>query len=234
MKIEVMVMSKYTTEVRYICETFAGLNESVGYNDVEDVLNKSWEKVFNFDFPIFNEDYKSVLCKKILRHYYTQEIGVETVGLWQLKLNTKMNEIMPYYNKLYVAWNDEFNPLDDTRLERTHTLKKEENEDNKINGNTAINNTSKDKYSDTPQGGLQGVENDEYLTNARIITDGGETDFEQNGNRKLNSTDEFIEKLYGKSGGKSFSEMLVEFKNALINIDMQIIDELQPLFMQIW
>ena len=94
-------MSKYTTEVRFICENYAGLDASVGYNDVDKILNKTWDKIFDFDFPIFDNDYRSVLCIKILKHYYTREIGFETVGLWKLKLNMMMNEIMPYYNKLY-------------------------------------------------------------------------------------------------------------------------------------
>ena len=32
-------MSKYTTEVRFICETNANLTESVGFNDIENVLD---------------------------------------------------------------------------------------------------------------------------------------------------------------------------------------------------
>ena len=31
-------MSTYTTEVRYICEVEAGLNESGGYKSVDDIL----------------------------------------------------------------------------------------------------------------------------------------------------------------------------------------------------
>ena len=54
-------------------------------------------------FPIFDENYRSVLETKILRHYYTREIGFETVGLWKHYLKTKLNEIMPKYNKLYEA-----------------------------------------------------------------------------------------------------------------------------------
>ena len=33
-------MSKYTTEVRFICETAAGLVESVGYSQVEEVIQE--------------------------------------------------------------------------------------------------------------------------------------------------------------------------------------------------
>lgn len=43
-------MSKYTTEVRYICERAAGLDESKGFNDVSDILDKAVGKVFNFHF----------------------------------------------------------------------------------------------------------------------------------------------------------------------------------------
>lgn len=111
-------MSKYTTEVRYICEHYAGLDESVGYDNVEQVINNCLPKVFDFNFPIFDETYRSVLETKILRHYYTREIGLETVGLWKLKLNTKLNEIMPYYNQLYKSELIEFNPLYDVDLTR--------------------------------------------------------------------------------------------------------------------
>lgn len=118
-----VLMSKYTTEVRYICEHFSGLSESVGYNDVEKVIKNCLPKVFDFNFPIFDESYRTVLETKILRHYYTREIGLETVGLWKLKLNTKLNEIMPFYNKLYKSELIEFNPLYDVDLTRERKIK---------------------------------------------------------------------------------------------------------------
>ena len=112
-------MSKFTTEVRFVCETAAGLNSSKGFNSLEDTLTAAAPKVFDFDFPIFDENYRLVLEKKILRHYYTREIGEETVGLWKLRLNTRLNEIMPYYNKLYESELLEFNPFYDTDYTRT-------------------------------------------------------------------------------------------------------------------
>ena len=98
-------MSHYTTTVRAICETAAGLT-----SDVAQVLNGSWNKIFE-DFPIFEEAHRGILCKKILRHYYMDEIAFETVGLWKLTLNTKMQEIMPKYNELYSISANITNPL---------------------------------------------------------------------------------------------------------------------------
>ena len=112
-------MSKYTTEVRFICEHSAGLCESEGADNVDSILDRCWNKVFNFDFPIFDENYRQVLCRKILKHYYTREIAHETVGRWKLALNAKLNEIMPYYNQLYKSELLEFNPFYDVDLTRS-------------------------------------------------------------------------------------------------------------------
>lgn len=113
-------MSKYTADVRSICEVAAGLTESLGYNSINDILKQAAPNVFNFDWPIFDEAYRLPLEIKILKHYYTREIGLETVGLWKLKLDTKLNEIMPYYNQLYKSELIEFNPLYDVDITRDH------------------------------------------------------------------------------------------------------------------
>ena len=85
-------MSKYTTEVRYVCEVESGLVESQGFNSINTILDNSRTKIFNFPYPIFDEAYRPVLEKKILKHYYTREICAETVGLWKHYLDMRMNE----------------------------------------------------------------------------------------------------------------------------------------------
>lgn len=158
-------MSKYTTEVRYICEHFSGLSESVGYNDVERVIKNCLHKVFDFNFPIFDESYRTVLETKILRHYYTREIGLETVGLWKLKLNSKLNEIMPYYNQLYKSELIEFNPLYDVELTRERKIegtgtKDTENSENRNGENhaeTSQSNNNKVTENGSDNGTLNSV-----------------------------------------------------------------------------
>ena len=111
-------MSKYTTEVRFICESKSGLSESKGFGSVDEVLNSSWDKIFTSKVSFFDEEYRGVLCKKILKHYYLREIGCETVGIWLLWMNTKLEEIMPYYNKLYESELIKFNPMYDVDWNR--------------------------------------------------------------------------------------------------------------------
>lgn len=251
-------MSKYTTQVRFICETSAGLTESAGYSSVNEIIQRAIPNVFNFEFPIYDEGYRNVLCTKILKHYYTREIGAETVGLWKLWLDTRLNEIMPYYNQLYKSAMIEFNPMHDVDL-TTEYLKTNDgtNDTAEIstenssgnNGEIAVSegeNVSRNLFSDTPQGALDNIENETYLTNATKNTNEGSNsssrDYEYNGNRTINrndkvtlkSTEEYLHTIKGKSGGISYSKRLNEFRNTFINIDAMIIDELKDLFLNLW
>ena len=259
-------MSKYTTEVRFVCETYAGLLESTGYANVKEVLSKSWNKVFDFEFPIFDEEYRSVLCQKILKHYYTREIAFETVGLWKLKLDTAMNEIMPYYNKLYESELLKFDPLSDADYYRDHKGQDSGNGTDVGNtvhndtgthtgtidddGNILLSETSWDVYSDTPQGALTNVDNNTYLTNARKVSHDSETDttntrtFNEGTtsvgtgrselNRQYNNTDEYLDHIYGKYPGKSYANLLKEYRETFLNLDMEVIERLGDLFFKLW
>ena len=254
-------MSKYTTEVRFICEVNSGLNESVGYSKIEDVIAGAIYKIFDFDFPIFDEDYRGVIERKILRHFYTREICEETVGLWKLRLRTRLNEIMPYYNKLYKSELLEFNPLYTDNLTRTRTTKlnsKRETDNNgEVNttnetntqgsGNDTTNNSGNDLYSDTPQGSLNGVESGTYLTNARKTSDtststsnttnnssaSGKVVSIENGSDDFNSTEDYLESVSGYAGINA-SDLLKKYRETFLNIDMMIIDNLEDLFFQLW
>lgn len=271
-------MSKYTTEVRFICENFAGYNESTGSGSVDGILDKSWDKIFDSNVKFFDEEYRKVLCKKILKHYYTREIGCETVGLWKLWMNTKLEEIIPYYNQLYESELIKFDPMTDTKIETSGNRKGNsdrdksgtENTNDKRNVNVDNSGSSngnsdrsthgdsveRDLYSDTPQGSLQNVENETYLTNARKVSnDSNGTDnvttedrFNSNSvtadsfvgkkdnteNEVVNSTEDYIENVVGKRGSGSFSNLLNEFRKTFLNIDMMVIEEFEELFFQLW
>lgn len=227
-------MSKYTTQIRFICETYAGYEESMACGDIEGILEDSWQKVFDFDFPIFNEEYRKELCIKILRYFYTREIGFETVGLWKSKLNSFMVTQMPYFNKLYAAWALDFSPIEDTNLSRFHTLEKKEDALGNSLATSNRDSVNRNLFSETPQGALTGVENENYLTNATKDIGNEKSDSNASFEQNTLSNDEFNEILKGKSSGKSYSEMLGEYHQNLINIDQMVFDSLEPLFMQIW
>lgn len=307
-------MSKYTTELRYICEQKAGLQESVGFNNINSVLDKSWDKIFTTNWEIFDESYRKILCEKILRSYYTREICAETVGLWQLWLDSTLCEIMPTYNQLYKTTIYEFNPLYNTDMTTTftktvtgndsktttgnnskwndvstsskntktddYTVKDSSKTDSTSKGNTNSESSNNDtfdetnKFNDTPQGGVNGIESGNYLTDIRMISRTGTTtnSSDENSTSSLNgtytnenlnkgttvnegtarsnttetgtanasetgtseTTETWTEKVMGKNNSENYGQLLVEFRKSIINIDKMIIDELKPLFMQLW
>ena len=226
-------MSKYTTEVRFICESASGLSESKGYSDVEQIISTARSTIFDFNYPIFDENYRPILETKILKHYYTREIGEETVGLWKLRLNTRMNEIMPYYNKLYESELIEFDPMSNFNFNRESTRNIEGGGENTSESGTTSETTNWDKYNDTPQGSVGNLDSDSYLTNARKITNSNEDATENSATNTYSNTDEYVERLTGYSG-VSPSKMLKEYRDILLNIDVMIIEELKDLFIQLW
>lgn len=219
-------MSKYTTQVRFICEQVSGYSESQGGKNVDQVLENSWNKIFDNSWSIFDEEYRKVLCKKILKHYYTREICAESAGLWIMWLNRRMCEIMPYYNQLYESEKLKFDPLTDTDVTTTSNRKI----DTKNNEDITSNNISRDLYSDTPQGALQGVESETYLTNARKTSDSGNSNSSGSGN----SNDDYLESIKGKRSGENYSDMLKKYRDTFLNIDMLVINELEDLFFNLW
>lgn len=275
-------LSEYTVQLRYICQSLAGSNSI----STSSVIEYAREKIFDFDYEIFDVNYRKILETKILRHYFLYEIGLETYELWKFQLENKFNEIMPYYNQLYITQLNKFDYFNNTNLTTTSNRKIKENDinDSTENGTNNTSNTENSKsvqnnsgsstsksngtnesstkrgYSDTPQGYMTNVEDANYLTN--FTSENGDTtsdvtandNFSNNSditnnknsnilnstnNKKINisdksSDDNYIENLKGNNGSKSYSELLMEYRNTLINIDMMIIDELADLFMGVW
>ena len=184
-------MSKYTTEVRFLCESLSGLKYEdpfdgeggglVPAHSIDEIILVAAPKIFSFDFPIFDETYRILLEQKILRHYYTREICEETYGLWKLRLEDRMALIMPYYNELYKSALIEFNPLYDVDVHTERdvddvgsTTSQRNRSDARQSENVVTRNEEStaqdsawDLRSDTPQGqisSLPGIVNSKSTT----------------------------------------------------------------------
>lgn len=278
-------MSKYTTEVRYICESYSQLPHDE-LNNIDKVLSLSWDKIFIGLQDTFDPEYKSVICQKILKHYYMREIGAETAGLWRFWMSTRFNELLPKYNKLWYAETLKFDPLHDVDITREHdktnqsdttgkelqstsseyvdesTGKTTTNVDSSGRTDTTSESSGKNTYrmSDTPQGSLQNIENNTYLSEARITDDSTNAtqgvvssdnqdtisnvtsnttgtssgNVDRNTKQNVDATEKYLERVTGKQGSGSFSEMVMKYRDSLINVDLMFIEEFADLFMGIW
>lgn len=280
-------MSRYTMQIRYICEHFYD-NNPYSVKGISTVLQSAWSKIFDFDFPFYgDQDAKKEWCIKLLRHYYTYEIGFETYALFKLELENKLNLIMPYYNELYKSTEFELNPLnnykittkrknivetgentqqnggkDSTNLQTNNTTEKTvtKNENKNTGSETNTGSTSNKTYNqDTPQGYVGDLSTSNYLsdvsqssgsansTGKSDSTDNfsGDSSTTNTGtiNYKLNETnnnttvsnktgiENYEETVEGKNSGTSYAQAIMEYREAILNIDRMIYSELNELFM---
>lgn len=223
-------------------------------------LVESGVDIWAFDYPSFysGED-KAAFEKKVIDHYYFRQIGQETVGRWLHYFRSRIREIMPYYIQLYgtVKIMEELpSPFDNVDVTETYS----EERTGTTTGTSSTTNTGTStgedtttashteehtrKFSNTPQGSISNL--DSYLTEANVETaDDGDT---QTVNSSANtsatsegtasgSQTERVEHTYTKKGNQgvnTYAHDMLEYRQTLINIDMQIINELKDLFLQVY
>lgn len=293
-------MSKYTTQVRWIVEQSTYDNQDL---PISQRVTLACPKIFNFDYPIWDEEYRTTLEKKILMHYFNKEIAFETVGLWKFYLEERLNLIMPYYNELYKTTVKEYDWLTDTNAHETYVGNKKLQEKAKFDGSGNIENemvgdttdnftgkvqdtgsetfsgtssstkdgtqtqNTKTLESDLPQANyanldygtkltenvLSGTTHEESstsnnsTTNRNNTTDTTNKDIvhvtqnsntnttEQSTNDLQSNTDDiYTRDRVGAFGSRSLTELLMQYRESLINIDNMVIDELKDLFMMIY
>lgn len=204
-----MKMSSYTVELRQLIQN--------GY----DIGLK--------DYPIFDESYRESLNNKIIMHYWMREIGAETAGLFKLYLNRTMNEIMPYYNQLYKSAQLDFDPLNSYNYTETNI----ELESVESDGTRTDTADGKSLYSDTPQGLLDNgaIADEKYLTSA-TLNDSSASSTANN----LQKRDRNFEKKVRGNMYHNLSELLKDYRETFLNIDMEIINnpEIQNCFMKLY
>ena len=190
---------------------------------------------------------KDAFQQKIIDHYRFRQIGQETVGRWLHYFRTRIREIMPYYIQLYefeAKWLNIEDPLESYNL--TETFDQESSGSGTVTGNitsessgsseTTQNNTK--KFSDTPQGSISNLDN--YLTEATVDNgDGSETNtVNGSGTSEQTSEDtgtvEHTLTRRGNIGDQPLGSEVTNIRDAFINIDLMVINELKDLFLQVY
>lgn len=202
-------MSSYTVELRQLIEN----RYDIGLKD----------------YPIFDESYRDTLNNKIITHYWMREIGAETAGLFKLYLNRTMDEIMPYYNQLYKSAQLDFDPLNAYSYIETNM----ELENVESDGTRTDTADGKSLYSDTPQGLLENgaIADEKYLTSATLNNSSASSTA-----NNLQKRDRNFEKKVRGNMYHNLSELLKDYRETFLNIDMEIINnpEIQNCFMKLY
>ncbi|AAA88488.1 lower collar protein [Bacillus phage BSTP6] len=106
-------MSSYTMQLRTYIEMWS--QGETGLSTAEKI-EKGRPKLFDFNYPIFDESYRTIFETHFIRNFYMREIGFETEGLFKFHLETWLMINMPYFNKLFESELIKYDPLENTRV----------------------------------------------------------------------------------------------------------------------
>lgn len=97
-----MVMNPKPPTLYAIMNSIANYDKNE-YTKIRDLAGATRERIFDFEYELSNEISKEEFEKDILNHYIMRRIGFDTLTAFQLYLENKLHEILPFYNKLFDA-----------------------------------------------------------------------------------------------------------------------------------
>lgn len=170
--------------------------------------------IFDFDYPIFREEFRKDFEQQFIDYFYLEEIAHETVGQFKLRLKSKLNLIMPKYNKLYMTQEMEQRILDNYDVTEVYTRTTE--------GQTS--STSKNLYKDAPK---TKIDVDKFDVVSSLSKD------ENNSN--VEGREQWERKMYGNIGIQTDADAIVKYWGTIRAITQEIFEnELTELFMGVF
>ena len=216
-------MAKYTIELR-------ALN------------NPPFFKLFDFEYDFYEESKKEQFEQKFIDYFYMREIEHETTEEFKHELRTKLNLIAPYYKQLYEtelkSKNIEF--LLNKDLKETFIREVESDTESLSNFNNESNGKAKvetlSTTNDTPQNKVDDL--DKYISSASKDKNTSDTSSSDNGSSISQNSNTAKEETTliskGNIGTTSSAQLLRDWREVLINIDMMILEECEELFFKLF
>lgn len=233
-------MAKYTIELRRVCDYYT--RETVeswfsSYNISDFLLPSQQETLAKFP----NIWSKERLAKKIVDHYWTREIGFETPALFKHYALVTMNEIMESKLPLIYTLALDYDPL--INVDYTETFSRTASGNANNNGQSTSNSNSNSEglniNNDTPQTNItkQNLETGAYASSVNQsetssnINDTTNTTSTSN----QNNQEEYTRNFKGNQGiSATYQRMIELFRDNIVAVDREIINELNTLFMGLY
>lgn len=141
---------------------YAILNSIANYDSEEktkirNLAKATHDKIFDFDYELSTALNKEDFECDILNHYMMRRIGFETVTAFQLYLESKLHEILPYYNLMLDSFKD-FNLFDSGEK-----ITRVTNDNRNITNNSA--SSGENRFSEYPLNELEDISDGSYVSN---------------------------------------------------------------------
>lgn len=228
-------MAKYTMELRKIVDIF-------GRDEVE-----SWFSSYNLaDFLTpeqiaqinkYNVWSKEKLASQIVDHYYMREIGFETPALFKHYAKLTMNELMgSYLLKIYTQFL-EYDPLSSVDYTEEYTREIEGSSEGSSNSNSQNSAEGFNINNDTPQQRItkQNLDSGIYASTTNQSETSSQIQDETNTEASSKTVEKYTHSMKGDNGVIVTNQYLVrEFRELATNFNLEIINELNKLFMGLY
>lgn len=228
-------MAKYTIELRNVCNLY-------GRDEVE-----NWFKDYRLEDYLTSKQIEQItkagvwskdrLATKIVDHYYMREIGLETPALFKHYAKVYMQEIME--RKLPKIYSNflEYDPLSNVDYTETYTREIAGSSEGKSNSTSQNNASGLNINNDTPQTRItkQNLSSGAYASQVNQSDTSSNIQDETNAESSSNTIEKFTRHEEGDNGVIITNQRLVkEFREIIVAIDEEIINELSKLFMGIY
>lgn len=206
---------------------------------ISDLAKYGRSTFFDFDYPLTNNISKEDFECMILNNFLMRRIGFDTLTAFKIKLNVKLNSIMPKYNKMFDSlenWNL-FNDGETTSEIGNDARATSNTTSNSLTNSSATHNESISdrRNSELPQDELENLRNGSYVGNYNYDTDtSNSTDNStSSGSSTSNGTDN---NQYSKTITRTPSDKIAlykEFQENIQSIYNMIFKDLDSLFYQL-
>lgn len=220
-------MSKFTTTLYDILKD---VNSGKTGLTIDEKIKNLSDEIFDFSYAVIDDETKSRIQIKILKHYLMREIAFETVGLFKLKLNERLNLIMEKYNLMYKKQDDTLSPYINNYLKETTSNELTNSDTSKVSSTT---NNSDDVFrtqSDTPQGILTELKEGKYSSFAEASTDTSNSTNSQDSNSSGIQTGNGTREV-SSLNGLTYQEAFRNYIDNIVSIDEQLVYEFSDLFL---
>lgn len=193
--------------------------------------------IFDFDYPIFREEYRKTFEENFINYFLDDEIAHETVALFKHRLKVKLRLIMPYYNKIFETQEMEQRILDNYDVTEVYnrSLLSDRLDNTVVSLNNTTKSNSKNLYKDAPKTKID-IDKFDIVTN--LSKDENNTSLE---GRTTNTTDGFSshsEKwertMKGNIGVQTDADAIIKYWKSIRNVEQEIFEELECLFMGVY
>lgn len=177
--------------------------------------------IFDFDYPIFREEYRETFEQHFIDYFLDEEIAHETIAQFKLRLKSKLNLIMPYYNKIFMSQELEQRILDNYDVTETY------NRNVVCDSVNSVTSTTKNLYKDAPKTKID-VEKFDTVTN--LTKNEGTT----SADGFSSNTEKWERRMTGNIGVQTDADAIVKYWTSLRKVEQEIFDELECLFMGVY